>query len=419
MIVKLTKTDQIDYYYLHEPEQILWLMNRLEDLEDNVIALDTETAPILRIPNSSALDPHTAQVQMIQLMSLEWDAPVLIDVTLIGIPCAKPVIEYIDKHCLAIAFNAKFDIQQIRSSFGIFLKNVHCVQIAMFILAGATGFKAAKMRGFSYKSLCRDLFGVHLDKNEAVSNWSSKTKTLKQLEYAALDVGAYKSVGGHQSYLLESYQILKDLLFNVFEMQSIWDLEQENMVCVSDMEYVGMPINQHILYSLLDQTAEEVEDIKIDLAKELNLNILQKLVKDKGGFKRKHFLSNTTNKIFNSPKQFPALISQHLNCELTDLKGESLSQLLTELTDDSQIAFLKKVILYKQLVKLIDKDWDSLLNPVTKAVHPSYNVIGCSTGRMSSSGNKNKKFNAQALAKREVVIEIDESDYQYSQSIIK
>lgn len=414
----IVKTDNIDYFYVKEKEQIDWVLEQLQLLTDKTIALDTETAARLSIKGSTALDPHTARVQMIQLMSLEWEAPILIDVSILGIDVTKPVIQYIKDHCLAVAFNAKFDIQQIRSTYGIFLKRVHCVQVALFILASATGFKASKMRGFSYKSLCRDLFKMHLNKNEATSNWASKVKTDKQLEYAALDVGAYKT-DENTSYILEAYFYLKDIICSTFNMEAIWELEQNNMVCVSDMEYIGMPINHNVLFALLDQTREEIDSIKIELAKCLNLEVRQKLVKENGTFRKKEFLSNTVNKIFNSPVQFPKLISKYLDREVLDLQGVTLTNLLNELTDEEHIQFLNQVILYKQLIKVVDKEWDHLINPITKAVHPSYNVIGCSTGRMSSSGSSSKKFNAQALAKREVQIEIDEADYQYSQSVIK
>lgn len=415
--MQLTFNDNVDYYYVNTKENIDWVLQQLKNLKDKTIALDTETAAILSIKGSSALDPHTAKIQMLQLHSLEWEAPILIDVTLIGIKETKSVIDYIKDNCLAIAFNAKFDIQQIRSTYNLFLTNVECVQIGLFILASATGFKASKMRGFSFKALCRDLFKVYLNKEEATSNWATKTKTDKQLEYAALDVGAYKN-SGHQSYLLEAYHYLKDVLFNVFDMKDIWKLEQQNMVCVSDMEYVGMPINHNVLEALLDQTKEEIDEIKIELAKNLGLEVRQKLVKYKGEFKKKEFLSIAVNKIFNSPVQFPKLISEYLNKEVNDLQGTTLISLLSEIDEDKK-DFLNKIILYKQLIKVVDKEWDELINPITKAVHPSYNVIGCSTGRMSSSGSSSKKFNAQALAKREVEIEIDESDYQYSQSLIR
>jgi len=419
--MNLIETDLIKCNYVKNEKDLKETLDLLKNTKEKIIGLDTETAPILEIENSSALDRHTSKVEMIQLMTLEWDFPILIDVSILGFEKTKPIVEYINSNYLVIAFNAKFDIQQIMSSYNIFLKNTHCVQVALWLLSGATGFKAAKIRKFNYKAFCRDLFKIHLDKSEGTSNWASLTKTESQLQYAALDVGAIKNTN-HKSYLIEGYYILKDLIINQYDMKDIFELEQKTMAAISKVEYIGMPINKTVLDKLLINTNNEIENLKVSIAEEFKLEIRQKVTQIKPGiFKRIKFVSKDVTKSLNSPIQLKKMINDYFKnldtedlLEIEDTSAETFSSLLNLLEDNTKKKeLISNIILYKNLSKLVDKNWDKLINPISGCIHPNFNTIGASTGRMSSSSGTEdaSKFNAQSLAKRNVVVEITEEEF--------
>ena len=416
--MNITQTDLVDFIHVTQETELEEVLNLLQNTKTKELAFDTETAAILDIPNSSALDRHTAKVEMIQLMSMEWNCPILIDVSILGVNKCRPIIEIIDNQFLAIAFNAKFDIQQIRSTFGIYLTNVHCAQVCLKLIGGATGFKASKQRGNSYKAFCRDLFKVFLDKAEATSNWASKTKTEEQLQYAALDVGAPKELE-IKSLLLEGYFQLKDLIINQYDMEEIFYVEQENVVAMSDTEYVGMPINITVLNTFLNTTVQELEQLKLSIAKKLKLEIRQKLVKENEKVKRVKYITSNTNKILNSPQALPPLLNNFLSntdIQIENIQGTTISGALSLLEEEQQFKeekeLLEEIILYKNLSKLIDKNWDVLINPISQCIHPNFNTIGASTGRMSSSAEGgSSKFNAQSLAKRNVLVELTEEQF--------
>lgn len=414
--MNITTVNDVSYWHITTATELEELLQLMKNTHTAELAVDTETAAAPHIKNSSALDRHTATVQLVQLMSMEWQCPCLIDVTVLGIKQCIPVIEMIRDKFVAVAFNAKFDIQQIRSTFGVQLINVHCAQVNLKLIGGATGFKASKLRGNSYKAFCRDLFQVFLDKDSATSNWATVTKTDSQLVYAALDVGAHNS-SDTNSYLLEGYLLLKDLIINQYNMEEIFYLEQENVVAMADAEYVGMPINTHLLDSLLTTTAEEIEQIKVDIATTLKLEVRQRLEKSGGAFKKVKYITPEVNKMLNSASALPTLVNKYLKgtgVQLDSAQGlaiEAAASLLDE-THSEQKHLLEQIVLYKNLTKVIDKKWDELINPISGCIHPNFNTIGASTGRMSSSSDGgDNKFNAQSLAKRKVVVEVTEEQF--------
>ena len=82
---------------------------------------------------------------------------------------------------LKIFHFARFDIAKIKHDLGVTVTPVYCTKIASKLCRTSSP-------SHSLKSLCSDLLGVELCKEQQTSDWGAKTLTKAQQQYAANDV---------------------------------------------------------------------------------------------------------------------------------------------------------------------------------------------------------------------------------------
>ena len=86
-----------------------------------------------------------------------------------------------DKSVLKIFHFARFDVAKILNDLGVVVTPVYCTKIASKLCRTSSP-------SHSLKSLCNDLLGIVLQKEQQTSDWGAETLNQAQQEYAANDV---------------------------------------------------------------------------------------------------------------------------------------------------------------------------------------------------------------------------------------
>ncbi len=86
-----------------------------------------------------------------------------------------------DKRVLKIFHFARFDVAKILNDLNVEVAPVYCTKIASKLARTSTS-------SHSLKSLCNDLLGVILEKEQQTSDWGSAVLSEAQQKYAANDV---------------------------------------------------------------------------------------------------------------------------------------------------------------------------------------------------------------------------------------
>ena len=94
-------------------------------------------------------------------------------------PNLKRLLE--DPAVVKIFHYARFDVMLLKTALGIRVNPVYCTKIASKLARTYTD-------SHSYKSVCRELAGVDISKEQQSSDWGAETLSDDQLMYAATDV---------------------------------------------------------------------------------------------------------------------------------------------------------------------------------------------------------------------------------------
>lgn len=98
-----------------------------------------------------------------------------------GIPCPRLIKLLTNPKILKIFHFARFDVAKIKNDLGIVVNPVYCTKIASKLCRTSSS-------SHSLKSLCHDLLGVELCKEQQTSDWGAETLNAEQQKYAANDV---------------------------------------------------------------------------------------------------------------------------------------------------------------------------------------------------------------------------------------
>lgn len=98
-----------------------------------------------------------------------------------GIPCPRLIKLLTNPKILKIFHFARFDVAKIKNDLGIVVNPVYCTKIASKLCRTSSP-------SHSLKSLCHDLLGVELCKEQQTSDWGAETLNAEQQKYAANDV---------------------------------------------------------------------------------------------------------------------------------------------------------------------------------------------------------------------------------------
>lgn len=150
------------------------------------VAVDTETMGLSLVRDRLCvvqLSAGDGQAHVVQVGgALGYDCPNL--KALLGNPAVLKIFHY-----------ARFDIAQVRRHLGVDATPVYCTKIASRLTRTNTD-------SHSLKSLCRDLLGVELSKEQQTSDWGADRLDDAQLTYAAADVLYLHRLKDHLDTLL-------------------------------------------------------------------------------------------------------------------------------------------------------------------------------------------------------------------------
>ena len=424
--MKLTKTAQIDFYYITTVEELEEACDILDTKK--VLGCDTETCIDDEAFNPSPLDPHSAEISLFQVNYPGSFTPFIIDILTIGADNCRRLVNILrNENILKIFHYASFDLKQMKKTFGVWAMNVKCTQILMKSLGLCTGFKSSGFRGHRLADMARDIFDIKLDKMQATSQWKSRPLTNEQLIYSALDVGAPK--GSYNKFLkkpldsiiLRGYELFNSELLKLGQGQ-VSTADQRGMYITAKLEYNGMHIDTQWLDFAYVYASEKASVARRELCSTLGLEILQELdVNEEGEFFHREIVPKETKKLLNSSVKLVDYINSYLidnNQEpLDNLGKEGLANYLDELAnnevDDEQHeleeskysqAMLKTLLTYKKFAKLESEciKYTKIINKNTGCVHAGFDSIGAATGRMSSSGDLNLQQVSNVAVKLEL-----------------
>lgn len=137
----------------------------------NSVAIDTETM---------GLNPKRDRLCLVQLSAGDGTAHIVqISAGNYDAPNLKKLLQ--DQNVTKIFHFARFDIAVMKEYLGVDCTPVYCTKIASRLCRTYTD-------RHGLKDLCRELLGVHMDKQQQSSNWGSAELSQDQLSYAANDV---------------------------------------------------------------------------------------------------------------------------------------------------------------------------------------------------------------------------------------
>lgn len=427
--MQLIKTEDIDIYYISEDKDINIVIDFC--LSYDLLAVDTETKVDLNKINSSALDPHSANISLVQVNSIDNSIPYLLDFLLLSKE-AKELFNLkvlMNKNIRKIIHYASFDLKQFYNEFKTWPVNVWCTQTLMKSLAITVGMKASLFRGHKLKDMTRDYFDIILDKTEATSSWGERPLKLEQLGYAGLDVGAPKS-SKYKCLLLEGYHLFKNQL-DLLNQHIAYESDQQAVLICAKMEYEGMYIDKDILAKILNYAQEQTNTHRKYLVEELGFTIYNDTeLNEEGEWELVQVIPDKIKTLLNNNKGLVSFINEHITKKgeqpLSSLQADEVKVYLDNLeveADENKVLYdedflnykyesinlIKNLLRYKKYNKLVSEctKYFKVINKNTSRVHAGFVSVGSSTGRMSSSGD----LNLQQCSNTNVTIYIDRDQF--------
>ena len=137
----------------------------------NSVAIDTETL---------GLRPHRDRLCLVQLSAGDGTAHLVqLKAGQYDAPNLKKLLA--DKNVTKLFHFARFDVAVMYQYLGVVTAPIYCTKIASRLARTFT-------QHHSLKTLCKDLIGVDLDKQQQTTDWGADTLTPEQMNYAASDV---------------------------------------------------------------------------------------------------------------------------------------------------------------------------------------------------------------------------------------
>lgn len=335
--------------YIKKTEKLQEWLQTYRDRAVKVIALDIETH------GEDPLNPRKSGIRLIQIAGP--DLPVLlIDWPEIEEVGRQELKAFLESDLVKVLHNAKFDMKFL-SQAGIQLEQ------AIFDTYLAAGvLKAGLNPGLKLDQVVKEYLNQELSKVEQTSDWSTKTLTTSQLEYAARDA----------AILLPLREQLIQALVSA-DLVEVARLEFNALPAMVQMELSGVRVNAEGIKNL-EQMLKEKEvgkkcELKALLGKEINLQ---------------------------SPKQLKDALKD-LGIEVSSTKSEELSKLNHR--HPAIPIMLECKLLSKQLQ--FAKKIPTAIDATTGRLYSNYFQLGAKTGRLSCTN-----FNLQQVPHEEAFREL-------------
>ncbi len=359
----LPPVEQNKYTLINDAKTLeIWLD---EAAQEGVLAIDTETtgltpatANLVGISIASKIGKAAyiplAHVQETDLFgAASGDATPQMDKA-DAIAMLKPILE--DKSVLKIGHNMKYDWQMFAKE-GIHLTPCDDTMLISYVLDGASHSHSMDNLSIKYCDHAPIKFEEVAGKGKAQVTFD-KVAIDKALEYAAEDA----------EITLRLHKILKPRLARE-KMTSVYEtIERPLIPIIAQMELEGIEVNPLVLKNMSQEFGKQ-------------LAVLEEEIYE------------MADRPFNisSPKQVGEVLFDELGLQggkKTKAGAYSTSVDVLEKLSLEGHEIVSKILEYRGLAKLKSTYTDALqdeINPDTGRVHTSYNMVGTSTGRLSSS----------------------------------
>lgn len=341
--------------------------------DKDAIEVDTET---------DALDPHTANVVMLQLGDSKNQF--VIDVRIIDILLFKELLE--TKLCLLQ--NAKFDYKILKKR-GILLDKIYDTMLAECVLfCGYIG------HGYSLAALHQFYLSIELPKEERAGfvGIGKKPFTLKQVEYGARDVTNLTKIKD-----LQQFDIRRK------ELEYCVNLENQVVKALADIEYNGMLLDSSewskvtVLYQAKVAELEKALDNVIQTEPKLKKFKPTVVQGNLFGMEERAVKIN-----YGSPVQIKNIC--HALGEMVESTNEREIGKLAKFNDKeeciwSKHPFFELLLRMRENSKVVSTYGDSFLNyinPATGRVHTDFWQVK-NTGRVGSGNKESNAPNVQNI----------------------
>jgi hypothetical protein len=367
---------------------------------------------------SSGIDPYCNKLRLISINWIGNDSPpIVIELNTVDITPLLLLLSDSSKF-IVWAHNAAFEIRQIKHHYNLELTNIYCSMVMFNTLYVSIGWRQGKLIGAGLGPIMRHFAGVVMSKELQTSDWSSPLLSKEQLEYSARDVS---------SEWLNLILNVKQSLINDYDEEYAFNLDQEAMRILAIVEYVGFVIDKDKMVGFIIELEQLSNDTKISLAKQLDLPLAVELKEDDEGVLQQFMsVSPIVTTVFNNPKKLASVINTKFKVNLTALNAAIMKEFLTtqdeeedsdnedddlnvdNITNKAEAKeAINTLITYKKQEKLITEisKYNSIVNPISGALHATTKPVGTATGRMSSSGSiivgdKKYKMNLQQVIAR-------------------
>lgn len=333
-------SDVLDFRVAESDKDVETLITSIKKETSNskrrYYALDLETKPIDSKRPGGALIHTNALIRLVQIFSISWSMPYVIDVDKISRECLISFFTLLEeihyKNVVLIAHNASYEYIIIRQVLGIRLNNIKDTYTALCTLNVSHGWKEGLKRGLSLADMARDLFDIRLDKTLQNSRWIGKRLSDKQLIYSAIDVSAPKGNINPftnkplRSILIEAYRLIEYICCNKLKEQWAFDLDQRCVPVMAEMKFTGWSINDPLKNVLLETVREYKEDSLKELCKGLKIPVKY------DPFKDEYIVPSWITTNFNNPKKLVSILNDLLkNIDKSLMISNSESKILLDL----------------------------------------------------------------------------------------
>lgn len=352
-------TEEIPTFYVKEPGAAHQAITALRRNKSSArFGLDIETYPraIYKTYAYAGLSPHLALPRLLQVYT--GDAVVVFDLLFLEESLHREFFRLLQSRKW-VAHNAMFELSHLtqwgrRRGVDLAL-DIDCSFIMTKICFHAARATDIGLRA-GLKDVVAGLFGVEILKGAQLSDWSKPNLTYEQIEYAALDAVCTAKVATEWKKGLSK-----------FGCAEYYRLCRAAQLPIMDMQLNGVAINEERHASMCTQWGRDLYDAR---------KVLWKML--------------------GSERVTPHTVAQYLERTLeedvlTMWPRTETGKLKTDAHTFSEYEFLDIVGPFSKFQKL-EKLTSSFgmrllsqLNPETGRIHPSYNICGARTGRLSCS----------------------------------
>lgn len=374
--------------YITEPHVADRCIKRLLSRSEPCLGFDIETGKKqpYRSDPSSGLCPYRSFPSLVQFYD-GIDCVYMFDTLLLPLAILEPIF----KAKRLVAHNAIFDAQHMRHAGYPDLK-IDCSMIQFNLVrcaefasleeednyledewAGGEGEGQAfdwlgkgERYGASLRTVTAKLLNLKVDKELQVSNWTNRPLNQEQIIYAAKDAWLTFEVGRILS------KKIKEL-----SLEKIYRLNRAAIHPVAQMSLNGMKLDEKLHRSHCRTWSKEKDILEVQVAKTFGSATKIRSVPQISKWLEK-------NLPINIQHQWPR----------SEKTGKLRSDAKT-LTTYSQLPFVKPLLEYKKLDKLLSTYGESLINkvcPGTSRLHGGYTLGYTATGRLSSRNPNFQNF---------------------------